>query len=290
MRLVYARILKVLARLGKRGRSALVTKSLASRLRSWCRRRRRPNARLRKSPKLLVLPGKQVRFQVRFRSKADHLGVVEFVVLPKQLALLQISPGSLGSCEGLFYLRINYHSVAQSAPFQMMPGVFSSYAQGILFKCFVELRDGWWARNWRSGRWGLWSQDGRGDKLWRRRHGDRGRRRCGARLRILTLRLRQRWLLCSNGSRAQENDQGSECRKQSHEKSIIGGRGDRIRTCDLLVPNQALYQAKLHPEQRGVLITVRGAVHLESLFRIVQTSRVRRPIHFFEVNDSPARK
>ena len=27
-----------------------------------------------------------------------------------------------------------------------------------------------------------------------------------------------------------------------------GGRGDRIRTCDLLVPNQALYQAKLHPE------------------------------------------
>ena len=27
------------------------------------------------------------------------------------------------------------------------------------------------------------------------------------------------------------------------------GRGDRIRTCDLLVPNQALYQAKLHPEE-----------------------------------------
>ncbi len=26
------------------------------------------------------------------------------------------------------------------------------------------------------------------------------------------------------------------------------GRGDRIRTYDLLVPNQALYQAKLHPE------------------------------------------
>ena len=29
------------------------------------------------------------------------------------------------------------------------------------------------------------------------------------------------------------------------------GRGDRIRTCDLLVPNQALYQAKLHPEKAG---------------------------------------
>ena len=29
-----------------------------------------------------------------------------------------------------------------------------------------------------------------------------------------------------------------------------GNRGDRIRTCDLLVPNQALYQAKLHPVTR----------------------------------------
>ena len=31
----------------------------------------------------------------------------------------------------------------------------------------------------------------------------------------------------------------------------LSGRGDRIRTCDLLVPNQALYQAKLHPGHRG---------------------------------------
>src|ERR1043165_4157709 len=32
------------------------------------------------------------------------------------------------------------------------------------------------------------------------------------------------------------------------------GRGDRIRTCDLLVPNQALYQAKLHPgHERGTV-------------------------------------
>ena len=30
--------------------------------------------------------------------------------------------------------------------------------------------------------------------------------------------------------------------------AIKAGRGDRIRTCDLLVPNQALYQAKLRPE------------------------------------------
>ena len=26
------------------------------------------------------------------------------------------------------------------------------------------------------------------------------------------------------------------------------GRGDRTRTCDLYVPNVALYQAELHPE------------------------------------------
>jgi integrase len=31
----------------------------------------------------------------------------------------------------------------------------------------------------------------------------------------------------------------------------LANRGDRIRTCDLLVPNQALYQAKLHPGVRG---------------------------------------
>jgi hypothetical protein len=30
------------------------------------------------------------------------------------------------------------------------------------------------------------------------------------------------------------------------------GRGERIRTFDLLVPNQALYQAKLRPEKRVV--------------------------------------
>jgi hypothetical protein len=30
------------------------------------------------------------------------------------------------------------------------------------------------------------------------------------------------------------------------------GRGDRIRTYDLLVPNQALYQTKLHPDDRVI--------------------------------------
>ena len=28
------------------------------------------------------------------------------------------------------------------------------------------------------------------------------------------------------------------------------GRDGRIRTCDILIPNQALYQAELHPETR----------------------------------------
>ena len=28
------------------------------------------------------------------------------------------------------------------------------------------------------------------------------------------------------------------------------GRDGRIRTCDILIPNQALYQAELHPELR----------------------------------------
>ena len=37
----------------------------------------------------------------------------------------------------------------------------------------------------------------------------------------------------------------------SHRSSIASlesGRGDRIRTCDFLLPKQALYQAELHPE------------------------------------------
>src|SRR6478735_8072842 len=37
----------------------------------------------------------------------------------------------------------------------------------------------------------------------------------------------------------------------SAESPAKSGRGDRIRTYDLLVPNQALYQTKLHPVNRG---------------------------------------
>ena len=32
------------------------------------------------------------------------------------------------------------------------------------------------------------------------------------------------------------------------------GRGDRIRTCDLYVPNVALYQTELHPDDEETLI------------------------------------
>ena len=34
----------------------------------------------------------------------------------------------------------------------------------------------------------------------------------------------------------------------AHEPGVSGGRGDRIRTCDILLPKQALYRAELHPE------------------------------------------
>ncbi len=53
------------------------------------------------------------------------------------------------------------------------------------------------------------------------------------------------------------------------------GRGDRIRTCDLLVPNQALYQAKLHPvharpkdRERGVTMPCRSRTASKSLRRM----------------------
>jgi hypothetical protein len=31
----------------------------------------------------------------------------------------------------------------------------------------------------------------------------------------------------------------------------INGRGDRIRTCDIYVPNVALYQSELHPGENS---------------------------------------
>jgi hypothetical protein len=34
----------------------------------------------------------------------------------------------------------------------------------------------------------------------------------------------------------------------AEELFVEKSRGDRIRTCDLVAPNDALYQAELHPE------------------------------------------
>ena len=36
------------------------------------------------------------------------------------------------------------------------------------------------------------------------------------------------------------------------------GRGDRIRTCDLYVPNVALYQTELHPDSEPRIVETRG--------------------------------
>ena len=33
----------------------------------------------------------------------------------------------------------------------------------------------------------------------------------------------------------------------------FSGRGERIRTFDILVPNQALYQTELHPETKSII-------------------------------------
>ena len=38
--------------------------------------------------------------------------------------------------------------------------------------------------------------------------------------------------------------------------TCINGRENRIRTCDILVPNQALYQAELFPDNAYNYITI----------------------------------
>ena len=57
------------------------------------------------------------------------------------------------------------------------------------------------------------------------------------------------------GAKCAERDLLTQC---LHEKTgarpvlsfypCFTGRGDRIRTCDLYVPNVALYQTELHPD------------------------------------------
>ena len=41
----------------------------------------------------------------------------------------------------------------------------------------------------------------------------------------------------------------------------LSSRGDKIRTCDLLVPNQALYQAEPHPEFEAVTLSEQPLSH-----------------------------
>ena len=43
---------------------------------------------------------------------------------------------------------------------------------------------------------------------------------------------------------------GRRCRRPGLRVSTLG-RGDRIRTCDLYVPNVALYQTELHPAKEA---------------------------------------
>ena len=59
---------------------------------------------------------------------------------------------------------------------------------------------------------------------------------------------------------------------------LRSGRGDRIRTYDLLVPNQALYQAKLHPDTarigrvRPSSVNARVPVRRESVHATIELS------------------
>ena len=45
------------------------------------------------------------------------------------------------------------------------------------------------------------------------------------------------------------NERSHECTTGDVEESREFGRGERIRTSGLYVPNVALYQAKLHPDR-----------------------------------------
>ena len=52
-------------------------------------------------------------------------------------------------------------------------------------------------------------------------------------------------------------DSWSDCKLQKPwitTAFLISGRGDMIRTCDILLPKQALYQTELRPETMGYYI------------------------------------
>jgi hypothetical protein len=48
-----------------------------------------------------------------------------------------------------------------------------------------------------------------------------------------------------------QNPFGAKVTHVSGKDPGFSGRGDRIRTCDIYVPNVALYQSELHPDSGG---------------------------------------
>jgi hypothetical protein len=80
-------------------------------------------------------------------------------------------------------------------------------------------------------------------------------------------------LSCQNGiSRfgGEENTALPNARQVTDSLNSVGflkSRGDKIRTCDLLVPNQALYQAEPHPEFQAINLAQRYGYHKANRLR-----------------------
>ena len=55
-------------------------------------------------------------------------------------------------------------------------------------------------------------------------------------------------------------------------RTVVRNREDRIRTCDILVPNQVLYQTELLPVQKDPF--VKGGSNLYRILRINSVTRV----------------
>ncbi len=60
---------------------------------------------------------------------------------------------------------------------------------------------------------------------------------------------------------------------------VQSSRGDKIRTCDLLVPNQALYQAEPHPALEAITVTDPCGCH-----KVVRCGQRAAPADFVHKN------
>src|SRR5690606_16737914 len=69
-------------------------------------------------------------------------------------------------------------------------------------------------------------------------------------------RIGQRAFVRWGGTGGHCKDMPPERKKpaQGRLSSSTFGRGDRIRTCDLYVPNVALYQTELHPDRARIIM------------------------------------